>query len=280
MATPNLHLPEISQSQASKEITHNQALRIIDVLLPVPLVQDKDLSAPPAPVAGRLYIVAANASGAWSGQAHTLAYSDGAAWYFIAPKTGWPAYVMDEAKTYRFNGASWALAHPGDVQGASTSVDKAWPRFSGMTGKQLQPGRWVEADNGEVAAGGTLNMLDQGLLRPVLKDYAEEAFDLGTMAGDVFVDFEQGNFQYGTLIGDVRLAILNPPSSGKIGTMRVELNQDAAGNHQVMFSSAFQFTQGVPPLLSVDAGAKDVLTFYTRDGGATYQLSGCSLNIK
>jgi hypothetical protein len=109
MTTPNIGMPEISQSQSSKEITHNQALRILDVLVPIALVQDKDLTAPPEHVAGNMYIVAKGARDAWSGQDDKLAYSDGLAWHFITPKNGWPAYVIAETKQYRYNSSSWAI---------------------------------------------------------------------------------------------------------------------------------------------------------------------------
>lgn len=279
MTTPNTGMPEISQNQSSKEITHNQALRIIDVLIPVAIVQDKDLTTPPSHVAGNMYIVASGATGAWSGQANKLAYSDGSTWYFITPKNKWPSFVVDEAKQYRYNGSSWALDTNGDVTGAASSTDNVWPRFDGTTGKLLQNGTWAEDDTGNVTAGGNLNMVDKILQRPVIKDYAEIPYSLGSIASAVTLNFENGNFQYGTLIGNVTFTISNPPASGQVGSMTLELTQDATGSRTVTFPGSVKFAGGTPPTLSTNANARDVLVFYTRDGGTTYSLGVFGLNF-
>lgn len=279
MATPNTGMPELTQSQSSKEITHNQALRIIDVLVPVALVQDKDLAAPPAHVAGNMYIVAASPTGAWVGQAGKLAYSDGSTWYFITPKNKWPAYVIDELKQYRYNGSSWVLDTPGDVTGSASSTDNAWARFDGTTGKLLQNGTWLEDDSGNVTAGGNINMGDKTIQRPVMKDYAEEPFSLGNIAGSVDINFENGNFQYGTLIGDITLNFTNPPATGKVGSMTLELIQDATGGRTITFPASCKFAGGTAPVPSAGANAKDIFVLYTRDGGTTYNVGTFGLDF-
>lgn len=279
MTTPNTGMPEISQNQSSKEITHNQALRILDVLVPIAIVQDKDLTTPPAHVAGNMYIVASGATGAWSGQANKLAYSDGATWYFITPKNKWPAFVVDEAKQYRYNGSSWALDTSGDVTGAAASTDNVWARFDGTTGKLLQNGTWAEDDTGNVTAGGNLNMVDKTLQRPVIKDYAETPNSLGSISGAVTLNFENGNFQYGTLAGNVTFTISNPPASGQVGSMTLELIQDGTGSRTVTFPGSVKFAGGTPPTLSTNANARDVLVLYTRDAGTTYSLGVFGLNF-
>ena len=67
--TDNLGLPYLAAAQAQKHVTHNEALRALDALVHL-MVLDKDLSAPPgSPTAGDRYIVGAGPTGAWSGQA-------------------------------------------------------------------------------------------------------------------------------------------------------------------------------------------------------------------
>jgi len=57
MTTPNLQLPEIAESQASKYLTHNEALRVLDALCPNLVVQDT-LSPPPgSPTDGQCWII-------------------------------------------------------------------------------------------------------------------------------------------------------------------------------------------------------------------------------
>ncbi|KAB2846219.1 MAG: DUF2793 domain-containing protein, partial [Hyphomicrobiaceae bacterium] len=60
--TPNLSLPYIIAAQAQKHVTHNEALRTLDAVVQLSVL-DKDLSAPPvSPLDGDRYIVAAGAS--------------------------------------------------------------------------------------------------------------------------------------------------------------------------------------------------------------------------
>lgn len=112
MTTPNLAMSELSVSQGSKEVTHNEALRVLDALVNSG-VEDKDLATPPgSPANGALYIVGAGATGAWASQDGKLAQYYSSAWYFHAPKEGWIVYIKDEDLIYAYNGSAWASAPP------------------------------------------------------------------------------------------------------------------------------------------------------------------------
>jgi hypothetical protein len=108
--TVNLALPCIDAAQAQKHVTHNEALRILDTLVQL-AVLDRDLAAPPGlPVEGQRWIVAASPAGAWSGHAsHIAAWQDGA-WMFSVPAIGWLVYVIDEGRLLAWNGTAWADA--------------------------------------------------------------------------------------------------------------------------------------------------------------------------
>ena len=108
--TPNLNLPYLAAAQAQKHVTHNEALRALDAIVHLSVL-DRDLSMPPsAPAEGDRYLVAAGASGAWSGKVGTVAaYQDGA-WAFHAPRTGWLCFIADEAATCVWNGSAWVSA--------------------------------------------------------------------------------------------------------------------------------------------------------------------------
>src|SRR3712207_5060978 len=105
--TLNLALPCIEAAQAQKHVTHNEALRLLDTLVQL-AVLDRDLTAPPgSPADGARWIVAASPTGAWAGHAgHIAAWQDGA-WQFSAPKLGWIAYVGDEGTLITWNGSAW-----------------------------------------------------------------------------------------------------------------------------------------------------------------------------
>ncbi len=82
--TPRLDLPYLIQSQAQKEVTHNTALNILDAFTQT-AVETTTLIAPPAGVEGNLYIVGANATGAWAGYSGQLAQFIGGSWNFYSP---------------------------------------------------------------------------------------------------------------------------------------------------------------------------------------------------
>jgi hypothetical protein len=72
-----------------------------------------------------------------------------------------------------------------------------------------------------------------------------------------------------TLSNSVTFSFTNPPTAGVMGSVTVILIQDGSGNRTATFTSA-QYSDGLPPTLSTGAGDKDVLTFFTVDGGSPY----------
>ncbi len=104
--TTNLQLPLLVQNQAGKEITHNEALIILDNIVQNGVI-DKDLAVPPTePNTNDLYIVGENATGLWEDKDDQLAFYDNG-WRFIEPRKGFIFWVNDESKLYCFNGTKW-----------------------------------------------------------------------------------------------------------------------------------------------------------------------------
>ena len=113
--TTNLLLPYILAAQAQKHVTHNEALRKLDALVQLSIV-DRDLSAPPpAPVEGARYIVGASPTGEWAGQAGAIAAWQDGAWAFYAPRAGWIGWIEDEDVAVAWDGASWVGIGGGSV---------------------------------------------------------------------------------------------------------------------------------------------------------------------
>lgn len=103
----------------------SQALfRLIDALI-MGAVADKDLDTPPgSPADGDMYIVAATATGDWTGHEKDLAYWDAtaAAWFFYTPLEGFVVWVGDEAVAYRFTSADWEIDPAGAVNASSDQI--------------------------------------------------------------------------------------------------------------------------------------------------------------
>lgn len=118
-SSPRLTLPFIQAAQAQKHVTHNEAVRALDMLVQLSF-EDDVLSAPPAaPSEGDCYIVASGGSGAWSGQDDTIAaYLDGV-WQFHTPRAGWRGYVLSRAAMVVFDGTQWHEIAPTALQAAT-----------------------------------------------------------------------------------------------------------------------------------------------------------------
>ena len=116
--TPNLQLPYIMPAQAQKHVTHNEAIRALDAVVQISVL-DRHLAAPPAsPADGKRYIVAAAGTGAWLGKdGQVAAFQDGA-WAYYAPRPGWLAWVEDEQRLIAWSGTGWIAADGGSLNPA------------------------------------------------------------------------------------------------------------------------------------------------------------------
>ncbi len=144
--SPNLSLPYIQAAQAQKHVTHNEAVRALDAIVQLSVL-DRDLAAPPsAPADGARYIVPANPTGAWAGQAGRVAAFQDAAWAFYQPRDGWVAWVADERLLVAYSGSSWGVAAaastttgpavglpPGGTAGQVLVKNSATPNDAGWT---------------------------------------------------------------------------------------------------------------------------------------------------
>ena len=123
MDTPNLGLPFLMAAQAQKHVTHNEALRALDALVHLAVI-DRDATTPPgSPSDGDRYIVAAGGSGGWEG--HDLeiaAYQDGA-WAFFAPRAGWRSWIGDEEVLAVWDGSAWSPVGSGGGSGGDGDFD-------------------------------------------------------------------------------------------------------------------------------------------------------------
>ena len=105
--TPRFALPLLAVSQAQKEVTHNEALTMLDALVHA-AVEAGPIATPPAsPAAGQSWIVGAAPTGAWAGNGHAVAIWTPGGWRFAAPREGMTAVRLIDNIRLRFEGGAW-----------------------------------------------------------------------------------------------------------------------------------------------------------------------------
>ena len=121
--TTHLLLPYILAAQDQKHVTHNEALRLLDAMVQLSVL-DRDLTAPPAsPADGDRYIVASGATGLWAGWDLNVAFWIDGVWMRLVPRPGWLAWIADESSSVVWTGAIWELTGvPQDVSDAIFSL--------------------------------------------------------------------------------------------------------------------------------------------------------------
>jgi len=249
LTSPNLSLDYIDVNAAQREVVHNAALRSLDALVQL-AVLDRDLATPPgAPSDGQRWIVAASPTGAWSGHTgHVAAWQDGA-WHFYVPRVGWYAYLIDDGNLIAWNGSAWvsALAMLATLQnlallGVGTTADATNP-FSAKLNNTL----WVAKT---VAEGG-----DGNLRYKLSKESAAKTLSL------LLQDNFSGRAEIG-LTGDDDLH-LKVSSDGSTWTDAVKV-AGASGAVAITASNALALPVGrqgaTNPALQVDASAASCVT--------------------
>lgn len=111
----HLDLPYIQPAQAQKHVTHNEALRALDALVQLSVLDTTRTEAPTGAQNGDRHIVATGATGLWAGQDDALAAFEDGVWQFYAPVIGWQALVLDQGAHVYWDGSAWAGVGLGDA---------------------------------------------------------------------------------------------------------------------------------------------------------------------
>lgn len=122
--TPRFSLPNLVVSQAHKEISHNEALALIDSLLH-PVIEGA-ASSPPTLTesdAGKCWLIQAPSSGLWSNMEHAIASWTGASWRFIVPIAGMPVWDKQNNTELRFINGQWAAPEAISAPSGGTVID-------------------------------------------------------------------------------------------------------------------------------------------------------------
>lgn len=105
--TARFQIPFLAAGQLQKELTHNEALERIAILL-CPIVEGPPQVAPPAsPAIGACYLVGDGASGEWQGEGGALACFTAGGWRFVAPIEGQSVSAKPSGETFHWRSGVW-----------------------------------------------------------------------------------------------------------------------------------------------------------------------------
>ncbi len=121
--TTHLGLPYLLAAQSQKHVTHNEALRLLDAMVQLSVL-DRTRTAPPAsPTDGNRHLVASGATGLWAGWDLNIAFWVDGAWIRLVPRTGWLVWVAAEGLFLVWTGSAWeVVGEPRDVSDAVFSL--------------------------------------------------------------------------------------------------------------------------------------------------------------
>lgn len=102
-------LPLLALGQAQKEITHNEALTLVDALLHAAVEEGPVDTPPAAPEEGQCWLVGAAPGDVWSGEAHSVALWSAGGWRFMRPREGMRLMRLSDGGLLRFNSGLWSL---------------------------------------------------------------------------------------------------------------------------------------------------------------------------
>lgn len=118
--TPNFALPLLFAAQAQKEITHNEALVVVDALLPGCI---EAIASDPAlldPEAGMVWIVGPSPLGAWVDRTAQIAIFTTGGWRFAPAVHGMRMFDRSAGTVRTYDGTAWPA--PPAVADASGGV--------------------------------------------------------------------------------------------------------------------------------------------------------------
>lgn len=155
-------LPLLQPGQAQKEVFHNEALTIVDLLLDAAVEGAPSAVLPPAPQIGQCWIVAAGATGAWAGQEDRIAGWTAGGWRFLEPQTGTRVWDKAAGLWLYWNGSGWSdgsLPAAGLVIAGQQVVGSRQPTISSPSG-----GTTIDAESREAIASIVVALRTHGLI--------------------------------------------------------------------------------------------------------------------
>jgi len=119
----HLGLPYLLAAQAQKHVTHNEALRLLDAMVQLSVLDRTRTTPPASPADGDRHLVASGATGLWAGWDLNIAFWVDGVWIRLVPRQGWLVWIAAEQAFVVWNGTVWdPVGVPQDVSDAIFSL--------------------------------------------------------------------------------------------------------------------------------------------------------------
>lgn len=154
--------PFLEAGQAQKELVHNEALALVDLMVQA-AVESAGVDVPPAaPLPGQCWIVGTAPEGAWSSHAGAIAGWSGSGWRFVAPRAGMRAWIADRQLWGVHIGGDWVV---GTVDAAVVRVGGVQVVGERLAGISAPDGGLITDGEARAAIAAILDRLrDHGLI--------------------------------------------------------------------------------------------------------------------
>ena len=103
----HLGLPYLLAAQAQKHVTHNEALRLLDAMVQLSVLDRTRTTPPVSPTDGDRHLVASGATGLWAGWDLNVAFWVDGVWLRLVPRQGWLVWIAAEQVFVVWNGSAW-----------------------------------------------------------------------------------------------------------------------------------------------------------------------------
>ncbi|WP_425231089.1 DUF2793 domain-containing protein [Sphingomonas sp.] len=102
-------LPLLDAGQAQKEVTHNEALAILDLLQGASAVAVGTNTPPATPAIGQCWVLGGAPVGGWAGHAGALAAWTSGGWRFAGPREGQAVWSLADTCPAVHSGGQWRV---------------------------------------------------------------------------------------------------------------------------------------------------------------------------
>lgn len=237
--TPILGMTDLTSGQSIPESSVNEHDRILEWFAAGAAIEDRDEADPTAitPADGEAWLIAASATGTWSGKDGNLALYVNTGWLYFMAKEGMRIWVKDEDKKSTFDGSAWVDETPGGAGLTAATDTDIWTGTSAT--KAITPDALFDASKFQTLTDGVT----------------------------ITPDFGAGlNFKV-TLGGNRTLDNPSNAKDGQSGVIRVI--QDGTGTRTLTYGSNWRFPGGSATggVLSTAAGSIDIIAYIVDEGG-------------